>query len=67
MYVLNGQWDIEASGNYPAAGTLFTYTPSTQRGESLKAQGPLTEPIDLMVNLVSKIYIFYYLSRFYQS
>ncbi|KAG7157127.1 Thrombospondin type-1 domain-containing protein 4-like 2 [Homarus americanus] len=48
-YVLNGNWDIEAAGQYQAAGTTFLYTPSSDdHGEQLSAPGPLTQPIDFM-------------------
>nr|XP_053635617.1 uncharacterized protein LOC128690888 isoform X1 [Cherax quadricarinatus]XP_053635618.1 uncharacterized protein LOC128690888 isoform X1 [Cherax quadricarinatus]XP_053635619.1 uncharacterized protein LOC128690888 isoform X1 [Cherax quadricarinatus] len=49
-YVLNGNWDIQAAGQYIAAGTTFLYTPSTDgHGEQLSAPGPLREPIDFML------------------
>ncbi|XP_071535997.1 uncharacterized protein [Panulirus ornatus] len=49
-YVLNGNWNIQAAGEYPAAGTTFFYTPSDEdHGEQLSSPGPLKEPIDFML------------------
>ncbi|XP_047474105.1 uncharacterized protein LOC125028674 [Penaeus chinensis] len=49
-YVLNGNWDIQAAGQYQAGGTVFTYTPSDDdSGEQLAAPGPLRESIELML------------------
>ncbi|XP_066943265.1 ADAMTS-like protein 2 [Macrobrachium rosenbergii] len=50
IYVLNGNWDIQAAGQYLIGGTTFTYTPSDEdSGEQLTAPGPLREPIELML------------------
>ncbi|XP_034173334.1 thrombospondin type-1 domain-containing protein 4 [Osmia lignaria lignaria] len=49
-YLLNGNYSINLSGKYPAAGTTFTYLrQSPQNLESFSAIGPLHEPIDVMV------------------
>lgn len=49
-YLLNGNYSINWSGEYQAAGTTFTYLrQSPQNLESFSAPGPLTEPIDVMV------------------
>ncbi|XP_068230780.1 ADAMTS-like protein 2 [Palaemon carinicauda] len=49
-YVLNGNWGIQAAGQYLIGGTTFTYTPSDDdSGEQLTAPGPLREPIELML------------------
>ncbi|XP_076060824.1 uncharacterized protein LOC143036854 [Oratosquilla oratoria] len=49
-YLLNGNWDIEAAGDYPIGGTVFSYTPSQgEQGERLSAPGPLHKPIELVL------------------
>ncbi|KAG7201660.1 hypothetical protein KM043_004390 [Ampulex compressa] len=49
-YLLNGNYNINWSGEYQAAGTTFMYfRQSPQNLESFSAAGPLTEPIDVMV------------------
>ncbi|KAB7497517.1 A disintegrin and metalloproteinase with thrombospondin motifs 12, partial [Armadillidium nasatum] len=49
-YVLNGNWKIQATGNYGISGALFSYSSSDGiRGEKLESPGPLLEPIDLMI------------------
>nr|XP_050850774.1 thrombospondin type-1 domain-containing protein 4-like isoform X2 [Vespula vulgaris]XP_050850775.1 thrombospondin type-1 domain-containing protein 4-like isoform X2 [Vespula vulgaris]XP_050850776.1 thrombospondin type-1 domain-containing protein 4-like isoform X2 [Vespula vulgaris]XP_050850777.1 thrombospondin type-1 domain-containing protein 4-like isoform X2 [Vespula vulgaris]XP_050850778.1 thrombospondin type-1 domain-containing protein 4-like isoform X2 [Vespula vulgaris]XP_050850779.1 len=49
-YLLNGNYSINWSGEYNAAGTTFSYIrQSSQNLESFSAAGPLHEPIDVMV------------------
>ncbi|KAL6438930.1 hypothetical protein ACFW04_003758 [Cataglyphis niger] len=49
-YLLNGNWSINWSGEYKAAGTTFIYLrQGSQNLESFSAAGPLQEPIDVMV------------------
>lgn len=49
-YLLNGNYTINWSGEYKAAGTTFIYLrQGSQNLESFSAAGPLQEPIDVMV------------------
>ncbi|XP_015181428.1 PREDICTED: ADAMTS-like protein 4 isoform X2 [Polistes dominula] len=49
-YLLNGNYSINWSGEYNAAGTTFLYIRQSQQNlESFSAAGPLHEPIDVMV------------------
>lgn len=49
-YLLNGNYSINWSGEYNAAGTTFVYIrQSPQNLESFSAAGPLHEPVDVMV------------------
>lgn len=51
-YVLNGNWAINWSGDYPAGGTTITYSrPDDTVAESIHSSGPLSEPLDLMVRI----------------
>uniref|UniRef100_A0A6I8SLL5 ADAM metallopeptidase with thrombospondin type 1 motif 7 n=1 Tax=Xenopus tropicalis TaxID=8364 RepID=A0A6I8SLL5_XENTR len=43
-YFLNGMWTIQWNGDYPVAGTTFTYT-RTGNLENLTAPGPTYEPV----------------------
>ncbi|XP_053134475.1 ADAMTS-like protein 4 isoform X2 [Hemicordylus capensis] len=48
--IINGNWAVNPPGRYEAAGTVFTYSrPGSDKreGESLAADGPTTEPIDV--------------------
>ncbi|KAJ6652413.1 hypothetical protein lerEdw1_011531 [Lerista edwardsae] len=48
--IINGNWAVNPPGRYEAAGTVFVYSrPGSERreGESLAAEGPTTEPIDV--------------------
>ncbi|XP_061461638.1 ADAMTS-like protein 4 [Rhineura floridana] len=48
--IINGNWAVNPPGSYEAAGTVFVYSrPGSDRreGESLMAEGPTTEPIDV--------------------
>ncbi|XP_054854626.1 ADAMTS-like protein 4 [Eublepharis macularius] len=48
--IINGNWAVNPPGHYEAAGTVFVYSrPESDRreGESLVAEGPTTEPIDV--------------------
>ena len=52
-YVINGNWAINWSGEYEAAGTSFTYRrQDANNGELIEAQGPLLESVDLMVCII---------------
>lgn len=62
-YLLNGNYTINWSGEYKAAGTTFIYLrQGSQNLESFSAAGPLQEPIDVMVsymiliNYINKVY-----------
>uniref|UniRef100_A0A670JSY8 ADAMTS/ADAMTS-like Spacer 1 domain-containing protein n=1 Tax=Podarcis muralis TaxID=64176 RepID=A0A670JSY8_PODMU len=51
--IINGNWAVNPPGRYEAAGTVFVYSrPGSDRreGESLTAEGPTTEPIDVYVS-----------------
>nr|XP_031837415.1 thrombospondin type-1 domain-containing protein 4-like [Nomia melanderi]XP_031837416.1 thrombospondin type-1 domain-containing protein 4-like [Nomia melanderi]XP_031837417.1 thrombospondin type-1 domain-containing protein 4-like [Nomia melanderi]XP_031837418.1 thrombospondin type-1 domain-containing protein 4-like [Nomia melanderi]XP_031837419.1 thrombospondin type-1 domain-containing protein 4-like [Nomia melanderi]XP_031837420.1 thrombospondin type-1 domain-containing protein 4-like [Nomi len=49
-FLLNGNYNINLSGKYQAAGTTFVYLrQGPQHLESFSATGPLQEPIDVMV------------------
>ncbi|XP_044305256.1 ADAMTS-like protein 4 isoform X1 [Varanus komodoensis] len=48
--IINGNWAVNPPGRYEAAGTIFEYTrpgSDSREGESLRAEGPTTEPIDV--------------------
>ena len=47
-YLLNGNWFIQWSGQYEAAGTVLNYKRDGNK-ESLNAVGPLREPLHVMV------------------
>lgn len=47
-YLLNGNWFIQWSGDYKAAGTTFQYTREGNK-ESVVSPGPLKEPLHVMV------------------
>ncbi|XP_071455660.1 thrombospondin type-1 domain-containing protein 4-like [Hetaerina americana] len=52
--ILNGNWGMDWSGDYTAAGTTFTYHRHDPRGgpkagESITAPGPTTAPVDLLL------------------
>jgi hypothetical protein len=54
-FVFNGNWAINWSGEYQAAGTTFAYRrQDTTTPELITTQGPLTEPIDIMVNTTNQ-------------
>ncbi|XP_076047940.1 thrombospondin type-1 domain-containing protein 4-like isoform X2 [Oratosquilla oratoria] len=49
-FFVNGNWAINESGDYSAAGTIFTYKkPDRYQGDKVMAAGPLTEPVDIML------------------
>lgn len=55
-YLLNGNYTINWSGEYKAAGTTFIYLrQGSQNLESFSAAGPLQEPIDVMVSYMTLI------------
>uniref|UniRef100_A0ABM5F3Z8 ADAMTS-like protein 4 isoform X2 n=1 Tax=Pogona vitticeps TaxID=103695 RepID=A0ABM5F3Z8_9SAUR len=48
--IINGNWAVNPPGRYEAAGTVFVYSRpgnDRQEGESLMADGPTVEPIDV--------------------
>lgn len=49
--IVNGNWSLDWSGDYKAAGTTVEYKKSRQRltGENIYIKGPLTEEIQLLV------------------
>ncbi|XP_038418063.1 ADAMTS-like protein 4 [Canis lupus familiaris] len=50
--IINGNWAVDPPGSYTASGTVFLYNrPSREegKGESLSAQGPTTQPVDVYV------------------
>uniref|UniRef100_A0A8C0L5X1 ADAMTS like 4 n=1 Tax=Canis lupus dingo TaxID=286419 RepID=A0A8C0L5X1_CANLU len=52
--IINGNWAVDPPGSYTASGTVFLYNrPSREegKGESLSAQGPTTQPVDVYVSL----------------
>ena len=51
-YYLNGHWFIQWSGNYEMAGTVVRYDREGNK-ESFRAQGPLKEPLHIMVSMGS--------------
>lgn len=52
-YILNGNWTNSWPGDYEGAGTVFTYRKENggNFGEAIFASGPLTESVDLIVNV----------------
>ena len=56
-FVFNGNWAINWSGEYQAAGTTFAYRrQDTTTPELITTLGPLTEPIDIMVKNNNNMY-----------
>ena len=47
-YVINGDWKISYTGNYSAGGVQFVYD-RDGTSETLRAAGPLTENVTLVV------------------
>lgn len=47
-YFLNGDWTIQWTGDYKAAGTVFTYD-RTGHQENLTSPGPTMEPVWIQV------------------
>ena len=56
-FYLNGQWFIQWTGDYPAAGTTLFYERKTER-DVLYAPGPIKEGIVIYVSR-----LFFYVSR----
>ncbi|CAL4122807.1 unnamed protein product, partial [Meganyctiphanes norvegica] len=49
-FFINGNWGVNVSGDYPAAGTVFNYQrPQHFQGDRVTAQGPLHDPVDIML------------------
>lgn len=52
--IINGNWAVDPPGAYPAIGTVFQYNRPPReegKGESLSAEGPTTQPVDVYVSL----------------
>ena len=49
--IINGNWSLDWSGDYPTAGSVVEYRKSRQRhvGENIYIKGPITEEIQLLV------------------
>ncbi|XP_036309167.1 ADAMTS-like protein 4 isoform X1 [Pipistrellus kuhlii] len=48
--IINGNWAVDPPGSYAAGGTVFQYNRPPREegaGESLSAEGPTTEPVDV--------------------
>nr|XP_053639191.1 thrombospondin type-1 domain-containing protein 4-like isoform X2 [Cherax quadricarinatus] len=49
-FFVNGNWAVNASGNYHSDGTTFTYQrPEHFQGDKVTAAGPLHQPVDVML------------------
>ncbi|KAL8197355.1 UNVERIFIED_CONTAM: A disintegrin and metalloproteinase with thrombospondin motifs 7 [Gekko kuhli] len=51
-YFLNGDWTIQWNGDYPVAGTTFTYE-RTGNWENLTSPGPTEEPVWIQLKQIS--------------
>lgn len=52
--IINGNWAVDPPGSYSAIGTVFQYNRPPReegKGESLSAEGPTTQPVDVYVSL----------------
>uniref|UniRef100_A0A5F4WCW0 ADAMTS like 4 n=1 Tax=Callithrix jacchus TaxID=9483 RepID=A0A5F4WCW0_CALJA len=48
--IINGNWAVDPPGSYTAGGTVFQYNRPPReegKGESLSADGPTTQPVDV--------------------
>ncbi|KAM6219031.1 ADAMTS-like protein 4 [Rhynchocyon petersi] len=48
--IINGNWAVDPPGSYTAGGTIFQYNRPPReegKGESLSAEGPTTQPVDV--------------------
>ncbi|XP_077012241.1 ADAMTS-like protein 4 isoform X2 [Tamandua tetradactyla] len=48
--IINGNWAVDPPGSYTAGGTVFQYSRPPREdgtGESLSAEGPTTQPVDV--------------------
>lgn len=48
--IINGNWAVDPPGSYSAIGTVFQYNRPPReegKGESMSAEGPTTEPVDV--------------------
>ncbi|CAO2599205.1 ADAMTS-like protein 4 [Lemmus lemmus] len=48
--IINGNWAVDPPGSYSAVGTVFQYNRPPReesKGESLSAEGPTTQPVDV--------------------
>ncbi|ELK06029.1 ADAMTS-like protein 4 [Pteropus alecto] len=48
--IINGNWAVDPPGSYAAGGTVFQYNRPPREegaGESLSAEGPTTQPVDV--------------------
>lgn len=51
--IINGNWAVDPPGSYTAGGTVFRYNRPPREegaGESLSAEGPTTQPVDVYVS-----------------
>ena len=51
--IINGNWAVDPPGSYMAGGTVFQYNRPPREegtGESLSAEGPTTQPVDVYVS-----------------
>ena len=51
--IINGNWAVDPPGSYAAGGTVFRYSRPPREegvGESLSAEGPTTQPVDVYVS-----------------
>lgn len=52
--IINGNWAVDPPGSYAAVGTVFQYNRPPReegKGETLSAEGPTTQPVDVYVSL----------------
>lgn len=52
--IINGNWAVDPPGSYTAGGTVFRYNRPPREegaGESLSAEGPTTQPVDVYVSV----------------
>lgn len=56
--IINGNWAVDPPGSYSAVGTVFQYNRPPReegKGESLSAEGPTTQPVDVYVSLRQEV------------
>ncbi|XP_066124133.1 ADAMTS-like protein 4 isoform X2 [Saccopteryx bilineata] len=61
--IINGNWAVDPPGSYTAGGTVFQYSRPPREegtGESLSAEGPMTQPVDVyMIFQEENLGVFY--------
>ncbi|KAK1329079.1 hypothetical protein QTO34_011256 [Cnephaeus nilssonii] len=64
--IINGNWAVDPPGSYSAGGTVFQYNRPPREegaGESLSAEGPTTQPVDVyMIFQEENPGVFYHMS-----